>query len=291
MEYLYPLFVIIFVIILVISILSIKVVPHKEAWIIERLGKFHKVAESGINFIFPILDTVKAKLSLKEQVLDVPKQDVITKDNVVVEVDALCYYKIIIPEKAFYNIEDLESAIEQTIQTAVRDVVGTFSLDDLLSAREEINERVKEQLDEISKEWGIIIHRVELKEINPPPDIIEAMTKLIEADRTKKAMITEAEGKKKAIELEAEAFKFKKIKEAEALKEFGEAQAVAVQKLISLVGDPQLATLLIVGDSYLNALKDMSTTESSKMVILPPNIESLIDMLNRRRGNDGGNTS
>ena len=276
----------IFIILFLIS--SLKVVPHKEAWVIERLGKFHKVAESGVNIIVPILDEIKAKISLKEQVLDFPKQDVITKDNVVVEVDAICYYQIIEPQKAYYNIEDIENAIEQSVQTAVRDIAGSFSLDELLSGREEVNKKIQELMKEISKEWGIVIKRVELKEINPPPDIIDAMTKLIEADRTKKAMITEARGKKEAMELEADAFKYIKLREAEALEKLGEAQARAIEQLVELVGDPKLAAMLIIGDNYLNALKDMSNSKSSKMIVLPPNIDSLIDMISRGKNNDGG---
>ncbi len=270
---------------------SVKIVPHKEAWIVERLGKFHKVAESGLNIIIPLIDEVKARISLKEQVMDFPKQDVITKDNVVVEVDAICYYQIIEPQKAYYNIEDIENAIEQSVQTAVRDIAGSFSLDELLSGREEVNKKIQELMKEISKEWGIVIKRVELKEINPPPDIIDAMTKLIEADRTKRAMITEAQGKKEAMELEAEAFKYVKLREAEALEKLGEAQAKAIKQLVELVGDPKLAAMLIIGDNYLNALKDMSHSKSSKMIVLPPNIDSLIDMISRGKSNDGGKGS
>ena len=283
--------ILLFFFIVIFLAVSVKVVPYKEVWIIERLGKFHKAAESGINIIVPILDEVKARISLKEQVMDFPKQDVITKDNVVVEVDAICYYQIIEPQKAYYNIEDIENAIEQSVQTAVRDIAGTFNLDKLLSGREEVNKKIQEMMKEISKEWGIVIKRVELKEINPPPDIIDAMTKLLEADRTKKAMITEAQGKKEAMELEAEAFKYVKLKEAEALEKLGEAQAKAIKQLVDLVGDPKLAAMMIIGDNYLNALKDMSHSKSSKMIVLPPNVDSLIDMISRGKGNDGGRES
>ena len=287
--YLIPvLAIIIIALIIAFFVASIKIVPHKEAWVIERLGKFYKVAESGVNIIIPILDEVKAEISLKEQVMDIPKQDVITKDNVVVEVDAICYYQIIDPVKAYYNIEDIVGAIEQSVQTAVRDVAGSFKLDELLSGRDEVNKKIQELMKEISKEWGVVIKRVELKEINPPADIVDAMTKLLEADRTKKAMITEAEGKRIAMELEAEALKYAKLKEAEALAVVGEAQAKAIRELVELIKDPKLAALLLIGDNYLNALKDMSKSESSKMVVLPPNIDSLIDMLNRGNKNDGG---
>ena len=204
------------------------------------------------------------------------------------QVDAICYYRIIDPAKAVYNIEDIIEAIEQSVQTAVRDVAGSFTLDELLSGRDEVNKKIQELMKEISKEWGVVIKRVELKEINPPADIVDAMTKLLEADRTKKAMITEAEGKRIAMELEAEALKFAKLKEAEALTVVGEAQAKAIRELVELIKDPKLAALLLIGDNYLNALKDMSKSESSKMVVLPPNIDSLIDMINRGKGNDGG---
>ena len=275
-------------IIIAFLIVSLRIVPYQEAWIIERLGKFNRIATSGINFIFPVIENIRAKISLKEQVMDIPKQDVITKDNVVVQVDAICYYRIIDPVKAVYNIEDIIEAIEQSVQTAVRDVAGSFTLDQLLSGRDEVNKKIQELMKEISKEWGVVIKRVELKEINPPADIVDAMTKLLEADRTKKAMITEAEGKRIAMELEAEALKFAKLKEAEALAVLGEAQAKAIRELVELIKDPKLAALLLIGDNYLNALKDMSKSESSKMVVLPPNIDSLIDMINRGKKDDGG---
>jgi len=139
--------VVVFVVVLFLATLLLmmaKIVPQKEAWIVERLGKYHKTLNAGLNFIVPFIDSVRAKVSLKEQVLDIPSQEVITKDNVVVGIDAVCYYTVVKPESAIYNIEGLEYAIVQTIQTNLRDIVGGMELDEILSSREKINAKIKE---------------------------------------------------------------------------------------------------------------------------------------------------
>ena len=262
-----------------ILLLSIKIVPYREAWVVERLGKYKKTLYSGVNLIYPVIEKVVNKVSLKEKFLDVEKQDVITKDNVRVEIDAICYYQIADPYKATYNIENLEYAIEQTIQTLLRDIIGGMSLDEILSSREIINNKIKEDLSQVIKDWGVNVKRIEVKEINPPEDVIKAMTKIIEADRTKKAMVTEAEGKKQAQILEAEGLKMAKFLEAEALERLGEAQTHVIIKLAEEIGDPKLASLVFIGNEYVEALKDMAKENNSKLIILPPNTSSILDLV------------
>jgi len=262
-----------------ILLLSIKIVPYMEAWVIERLGKYSRTLYSGVRFVLPVIERVANRVSLKERFLDVEKQDVITKDNVRVEIDAICYYQIFDPYKATYNIENLEYAIEQTIQTLLRDIIGGMSLDEILSSREVINNKIKEDLSQIIKDWGVNVKRIEVKEINPPEDVIKAMTKIIEADRTKKAMITEAEGKKQAQILEAEGLKMAKFLEAEALERLGEAQTHVILKLAEEIGDPKLASLVFIGNEYVEALKDMAREKNSKLIILPPNTNSILDLV------------
>ncbi len=275
------LIVLIILAILIIAYLfaSIKIVPYREAWVIERLGKHARDLYPGVNFVFPFIEKIRNKVSLKEKLLDVRKQDVITKDNVRVEIDALCYYVITDPHAATYNIENLEYAIEQTIQTLLRDIIGGMSLDEILSSREIINMKIRDDLTEISKDWGVSIKRIEVKEINPPEDVVKAMTKIIEADRTKKAMITEAEGKKQAQVLEAEGLKLAKFLEAEAIERLGEAQTHVILKLAQEIKDPKLASLVFVGNEYIEALKDMAKKDNAKLVVLPPNINSILDLL------------
>jgi regulator of protease activity HflC (stomatin/prohibitin superfamily) len=262
--------------------ISVKIVPQKQAWIIERLGKYHRTLEAGLHFLIPIIDSIRAKVNLKEQVLDIPKQEVITKDNVVVRIDAVCYYTVVKPEAAVYNIEGLEYAIVQTIQTNLRDIVGGMDLDEILSSREKINAKIKEVLQGASVSWGILINRVEVKEIEPPANIVEAMSMLIEADRKKKAMITEAEGKKRAQELEAEGFKLAKMQEAQAIERIGEAQANAVKRVREAVGDSKLAGLLLLGNDYVKSLENMAKSSNSKIIVLPSSVDSILNLIGKK---------
>ncbi len=263
----------------------VKIVPQKEAWIVERLGKYHRTLTAGLHLILPFLDKVRAKVSLKERVLDIPKQEVITKDNVLVRIDAVCYFTVVKPEDAVYNIEDLEYAIIQTIQTNLRDIIGSMELDDILSSRDRINAKIKEVLQGASRTWGILINRVEVKEIEPPANIVQAMSMLIEADRKKRAMVTEAEGKKKAAVLEAEGYKLAKWQEAEAIEKIGQARANAVKSVIEAVGSPELAGKFLLGDDFVKSVEKMASSENSKIVFLPPSVDSLLDLIGKKNGN------
>ena len=285
MENLFPFILILFVLAVIFILQAVKIVPQKQAWIVERLGKYHRTLHAGLHFIVPFIDSIRAKVSLKEQVLDIPKQEVITKDNVVVKIDAVAYFTVVKPEDAVYNIENLEYAIIQTIQTNLRDIVGGMELDEILSSREKINARIKEVLQGAAATWGILINRVEVKEIEPPENIVQAMSMLIEADRKKRAMITEAEGKKRAQVLEAEGYKLAKMQEAEAIERIGQAQANAVNSVKSAIGDGELAGKLILGDTFVKSLEKVASANNSKVVVLPPSVDSLINLL--RKKNEG----
>ena len=283
MENLIPLLIVLLIFLVILIASSVKIVPQKEAWIVERLGKYHRTLTAGLHFIVPFIDRVRAKVSLKEQVLDIPKQEVITKDNVVVRIDAVCYFTVIKPEDAVYNIENLEYAIVQTVQTNLRDIVGSMELDEILSSREKINAKIKEVLQGASSTWGILINRVEVKEIEPPANIVQAMSMLIEADRKKRAMITEAEGKKKAAELEAEGYKLAKWQEAEAIERIGQAQANAIRSVSEAVGSPELAGKLLIGNDFVKSVEKVANSQNSKVILLPPSVESLLELLGRKR--------
>ncbi|MEO2153252.1 MAG: stomatin-like protein [Aquificota bacterium] len=261
-----------------LGLLSVKIVPQKEAWIVERFGKYHRTLRAGLNFITPIVDNVVAKISLKEKVLDIPKQEVITKDNVLVKIDAVCFYTVIKPEDAYYNIENLEYAITQTVQTNLRDIVGSMELDEILSSREKINTKIKEVLQGASANWGITINRIEVKEIEPPQNILEAMSMLIEADRKKKATVTEAEGKKQAQILEAEGFKLAKFQEAEAIERLAQAQAKAIEQVKHAIGDSSLSSNYLLGLEFVKSLKELQNSPNSKIVVLPPNVEAIFKL-------------
>ena len=176
-------FLLIFVVLIILLIKSIKVVRQSEVYIIERLGKFHKAADAGLTIIIPFIDTVRSVVSLKQQTMDVQPQEVITSDNVTITIDTVVFYKVIDPAKAVYEIQSLKKGIEYLSITTIRDIVGKMELDETFSSRDSINEKLKNILDEATFQWGCRIDRVEIKDITPPPDIKDEMEKQMNADR------------------------------------------------------------------------------------------------------------
>lgn len=283
-----------------------KIVPQAQTMVVERLGKYHRTLESGINIIWPIfdkprsihwrlfpVDTDREKrmiiketkwIDLREQVYDFPRQNVITKDNVNVEIDALLYFQITDPMKSVYEIANLPNAIEKITQTTLRNVLGELELDESLTSRDTINHKLRAILDEATDKWGVKVSRVELQDINPPKDIRDQMEKQMRAERDRRAAILIAEGQKQAQILEAEGFKQAQINKAEGLKQSeilkaeGEAQA-RVQKAnaeseaIRLVsdafkgkGDP---TNYLIATRYIDTLSQMVSGKDNKVIYLP----------------------
>ena len=273
--------IILLIIILVIAFKSIKVVRQAEVYIIERLGKFHKVADAGLTIIIPFVDRVRSVVSLKQQTMDVPPQGVITKDNVTITIDTVVFYKVTDPAKAVYEIQSLKKGIEYLAITTIRDIVGKMDLDSTFSSRDIINEELRAILDEATDSWGCKIDRVEIKDITPPADIRDAMEKQMNAERTKRAQIlqaegerqsaiTLAEGKKEAAILEADAEKESKIRramgEAEAIKKVAEARADEVRLVYEAMMKAHPDDKLIQLKS-LEALKDIANGEANKVFI------------------------
>ena len=274
-------FIILLVIILILAAMSIKIVRQSEVYIIERLGRFHKVADAGVNIIVPFIDNVRAIVSLKQQTMDVPPQSVITKDNVTISVDTVVFYKVTDPAKAVYEIQSLKKGIEYLSITTIRDIVGKMDLDSTFSSRDLINEQLRAILDESTDPWGCKIDRVEIKDITPPADIRDAMEKQMNAERNKRAAIlqaegerqaniTLAEGRREAAILQAEADRESRIRrasgEAEAIKTVAEAKA----NEIKLVYDAMMASKpndKIVQLKSLEALKDVANGPANKIFI------------------------
>ena len=211
--------VVLFLIIVVIAIRSIKIVKQSEVCIIERLGRFHKVAEAGVNIIVPFIDNIRAVVSLKQQTMDIPPQGVITSDNVTITIDTVVFYRITDPTKAIYEIQNLTKGIEYLAITTIRDIVGKMELDQTFSSRDAINDRLRVILDEATDVWGCKIDRVEIKDITPPADIRDAMEKQMNAERNKRALILEAEGERQSQITLAEGRKEAAILDAEADRE------------------------------------------------------------------------
>lgn len=260
---------------------SIKVVKQSEVYIIERLGKFHKVADAGLTIIIPFIDHIRSIVSLKQQTLDIQPQEVITKDNVTITIDTVVFYKIIDPAKAVYEIQSLKKGIEYLAITTIRDIVGKMLLDETFSSRDMINDRLKASLDDSTYQWGCRIDRVEIKDITPPPDIRDAMEKEMNAERNKRALILEAEGKKQsaitlaegkkaAAILEAEAEKEARIRkaagEADAIRQVASAKAEEIHKVYDAMMKAKPDEKLVQLKS-LEALKDVANGDANKIFI------------------------
>ena len=273
--------IVLLIIVLVIAFKSIKVVKQSEVYIIERLGKFHKVADAGLTIIVPFLDQVRSVVSLKQQTMDIPPQGVITKDNVTITIDTVVFYQITDPAKAVYEIQSLKKGIEYLAITTIRDIVGKMDLDETFSSRDSINQKLRVILDEATDRWGCKIDRVEIKDINPPADIRDAMEKQMNAERNKRALILEAEaqrqsaitiaeGKREAAILEADADKEAAIRraagEAQAIKEVAEAKAKEIKLVYEAIKNASPDDKLVQLKS-LEALEKVAQGEANKVFI------------------------
>lgn len=274
-------FIILLVLVLIIGFKTIKVVKQSEVYIIERLGKFHKVADAGLTIIVPFIDHVRSIVSLKQQTMDIPPQGVITKDNVTITIDTVVFYKITDPAKAVYEIQSLKKGIEYLAITTIRDVVGKMDLDQTFSSRDTINDQLRVILDEATDQWGCKVDRVEIKDITPPADIRDAMEKQMNAERNKRAQIltaegerqaaiTLAEGKKEAAILAAEADKEAAIRrasgEAEAIKQVAEAKAQEIAMVYEAMMEANPDEKLVQLKS-LETLKEVANGDANKVFI------------------------
>ena len=229
------------VIVVIIAIKSIKIVQQSEVYIIERLGKYHGTATSGLNIIVPFLDKIRAKVDLREQIMDVPPQNVITKDNVTIRIDTVVFYQITEAERAVYEIQNLRVAIQNLTTTTMRDIVGKMDLDSTFSSREQINAQLRTILDDGTDKWGCKVNRVEIKDIDPPKDIRDAMEKQMNAERNKRAAILDAEGQKQAAITIAEGQKEARILDADASKEenIRRAEGVRQARILEATGEAE----------------------------------------------------
>jgi len=269
------------VIIAVIAFKTIKIVKQAEVYVIERLGKFHKIADAGLTIIIPFMDQVRSVVSLKQQTMDIPPQGVITKDNVTITIDTVVFYKITDPAKAVYEIQSLKKGIEYLAITTIRDIVGKMDLDQTFSSRDAINDQLRVILDEATDQWGCKVDRVEIKDITPPADIRDAMEKQMNAERNKRALIlqaegerqsaiTIAEGQKEAAILQADADREARIRratgEADAIKKVADAKAKEIELVYGALKAAKPDDKIIQLKS-LEALKEIANGEANKVFI------------------------
>ncbi|QIK80120.1 SPFH/Band 7/PHB domain protein [Sphingomonas piscis] len=271
--------------------MSVKIVHQGYRYTLEHFGRFVRVAEPGINFVFPFVTRVGRKINMMEQVLDIPGQEIITKDNAMVAVDGVVFFQVLDAAKAAYEVSDLYMAIMALSTTNLRTVMGSMDLDETLSKRDEINARLLAVVDHATEAWGVKITRVELKDIRPPSDIVNAMTRQMKAEREKRAAILESEGMRQSEILRAEGEKQAKILQAEGLKEaaFREAEAreraaqaeAAATKAVSdaIESGSGQAINYFVAQKYVEALGKFATSPNAKTILFPVEATQLMGTL------------
>ena len=277
--------------------MALVIIPQSETKIIERLGRYYATLQPGINIIIPFIDRAKEivtlnrgryiysnRIDLREQVYDFDKQNVITKDNIQMQINALLYFQIVDPFKTVYEINNLPNAIEKLTQTTLRNIIGELELDQTLTSRDTINTKLRSVLDDATNKWGIKVNRVELQDITPPQSVLQAMEKQMQAERNKRATILTSEGEKQAQILKSEGEKAATINRAEAAKQQAilsaegeaqarirkaEAEAVAIDKITEAVGKSTNPANYLLAQKYIQMLQQVATGDKTKTVYLP----------------------
>jgi regulator of protease activity HflC (stomatin/prohibitin superfamily) len=255
---------------------GVRIVPQGEEWIIERLGKFTKTLTPGLTIIVPYIDKVAYKVVTKDIILDVPEQEVITKDNVVIITNAIAFIKVTDPIKAVYGVVDFAEAIRQLVQTTLRSITGEMELDQALSSREKIKLRLKESISDEAIDWGLTIKSVEIQDIKPSESMVKSMELQAAAERERKAVVTKAEGAKQAMILEAEGRLESAKRDAIAQVTLAESSAQAIKNVAVAISDRDTPMLFLLGEKYIQALEKISASQNSKIVLLPGDLQDAL---------------
>lgn len=293
--------------VLIFAKMALVIIPQSETKIVERLGRYYATLNPGINVIIPFIDRAKeivtmsngrylysSRIDLREQVFDFARQNVITKDNIQMEINALLYFQIVDPFKAVYEINNLPNAIEKLTQTTLRNIIGDMELDQTLTSRDIINTKLRGVLDDATNKWGIKVNRVELQDIIPPASVLQAMEKQMQAERDKRATILNSEGTKQAQILQSEGEKQAKINRAEAEKQQAillaegeaqarirkaEAEAQAIDRVTEAVGKSSNPANYLLAQSYIKMMQELASGDKTKTVFLPYEASNLMGSL------------
>ena len=255
---------------------GVRIVPQGEEWIVQRLGKYRITLLPGLRFIIPYLDLVSYKVTTKDIILDVQEQEVITRDNAVIVVNAIAFIKVTDPVKAVYGVENYSEAIRNMIMTTLRSIVGEMELDHALSSRDSIKARLKAGVADEALDWGLTVKSVEIQDIKPSPSMQKAMEMQASAERERKAMVTKAEGEKQSMILSAEARLESAKRDAEAQIMLADASSQAITKVTGAFGANELPMLYLLGEKYIASLGKMADSPNAKVVLLPADLQNTL---------------
>ena len=257
---------------------GVKIVPQGFKWIVQRLGKYHQTLEPGLNFIIPYVDNVAYKVTTKDIVLDIPSQEVITRDNVVIIANAVAYINIVHPERAVYGIENYEQGIRNLVQTSLRSIIGDMDFDSALSSRDQIKAALKMSISDDIADWGITLKTVEIQDISPSSTMQMAMEEQAAAERQRRATVTKADGQRQAAIAEADGRLEASRRDAEAQVVLARGSEQSIRLISEAVVEREIPLLYLLGEQYIKAMTDMSKSPNAKTVVLPA------DILNTVRG-------
>lgn len=285
----FSVFVIVIVALAILTVaMGVKSIPQGNEWTVERFGRYLRTLKPGLNLIIPYFDRVGRKLNMMESVLDIDSQEVITKDNAMIRADGVVFYQILDAAKAAYEVNDLNRAIQNLTMTNIRTVMGSMDLDELLSQRDKINAQLLNVVDAATNPWGVKVTRIEIKDIQPPQDLVDSMARQMKAERDKRAQVLEAEGQrqaeilraegeKRAVVLEAEGRKEAAFRDAEAREREAEAEAKATHMVSQAIAKGDVKAInYFVAQKYVHALQQIGTAQNQKLVLMPLEASSII---------------